>query len=726
MIRKATVGVGLLILLSPLFVSAQAVYLSPEARQQLLVLTTQLVQIAQELAAAQAQGPAYVATDEFRQKTAVWISRVTQIQQGVSAIVASAASPAYPSGPAYAGGACPNLSRDLIPGSVGADVGELQRFLARDPAARYPGEPHNLYDPSTVQALQRFQSAYGIVRGGNWNTTGYGRVGPATRAAIASVCSQRPQVTYPVPIPAPIPTPISTSVPTPGPANATLSASSKGQPERTVAFTVRTSAIDPCPPVSFVLSFGDGQEQVVSFPPSCSVQNQTIIHTYPQLGSYSARLTSGGFQTSVSILVALSNYSLSLKAEQDDVSYSVLLTATYDPGARCENNDYKLTWGDGASQTISFSNNSCNIETKTFKHTYEQSGTYTIRALDNVGHSASLSFQATVLAAAGAGDQSLVLNVHAEGPEGSTSIVDSSLRPHTISAQGGARIDADDSAVGDSALELDGDAYASIEASNDFKYGPDAFTVNLWFKPDSLPVSGNQAALLVQANSNALDSSLGGAGLVLYGDALYFIGRIGTATYHPLYNNTIHTGSLSADTWYHAAVVRFGNTVSLYLNGALQSSLNVSGSANSSDSPLSIGRYGGYNGNYFTGLIDEVQISKGVAKWTSNFTPPTDHVSNVTTNTTSYASGSAITVSWSTSEAPQSKDFIGLAYVNGDWSMTFNGEGSGWAWTDSAASGSKTLVAPAPGSYQVVYYISSTGEVVDGEEAGRSPTFTVY
>jgi hypothetical protein len=33
---------------------------------------------------------------------------------------------------------------------------------------------------------------------------------------------------------------------------------------------------------------------------------------------------------------------------------------------------------------------------------------------------------------------------------------------------------------------------------------------------------------------------------------------------------------------------------------------------------------GAQNGsNYFNGWIDEVRISKGIARWTSNFTPPT-------------------------------------------------------------------------------------------------------
>lgn len=84
-----------------------------------------------------------------------------------------------------------------------------------------------------------------------------------------------------------------------------------------------------------------------------------------------------------------------------------------------------------------------------------------------------------------------------------------------------------------------------------------------------------------------------------------------------------------ADTtvWHHIAIVRSGAILSTYLDGVFCSSVNIgvtgSGIINDSSSKFSIGRSGEYTGNPFNGYIDEFRFSKGIARWTANFTPPT-------------------------------------------------------------------------------------------------------
>lgn len=86
---------------------------------------------------------------------------------------------------------CPQLTRSLEFGSRGSDVVELQQFLiaqnmlADDLATGYFGE-------LTQAAVQTWQSTNGVVSSGTPDTTGYGRVGPKTRAAMESVCGGTP------------------------------------------------------------------------------------------------------------------------------------------------------------------------------------------------------------------------------------------------------------------------------------------------------------------------------------------------------------------------------------------------------------------------------------------------------------------------------------------------------------------------------------------------------
>jgi len=82
------------------------------------------------------------------------------------------------------------------------------------------------------------------------------------------------------------------------------------------------------------------------------------------------------------------------------------------------------------------------------------------------------------------------------------------------------------------------------------------------------------------------------------------------------------TTSVSSNTWYHLAVVRSGNTFSLYVNGVSESTATSSVVIADDTSNLLIG-VGDTGTTYLNGYIDDLRITKGYARYTSNFTPPT-------------------------------------------------------------------------------------------------------
>src|SRR5258706_9534158 len=86
----------------------------------------------------------------------------------------------------------------------------------------------------------------------------------------------------------------------------------------------------------------------------------------------------------------------------------------------------------------------------------------------------------------------------------------------------------------------------------------------------------------------------------------------------------ITSSSAITDTiWHHYAFVRNGNTITLYIDGVSKGTVSVTGlTVNNSANKLAIGRPGEYAGQYMNGWIDEFRFSKGIARWTSNFTPP--------------------------------------------------------------------------------------------------------
>jgi hypothetical protein len=85
------------------------------------------------------------------------------------------------------------------------------------------------------------------------------------------------------------------------------------------------------------------------------------------------------------------------------------------------------------------------------------------------------------------------------------------------------------------------------------------------------------------------------------------------------------TGSaLSISTWYHIAVTRSATSTKLFVNGTQSGSTYTdSNNYTSSTNPVVGALFDGYSLN---GYIDDLRITKGVARYTGNFTPPTSQV----------------------------------------------------------------------------------------------------
>jgi len=86
--------------------------------------------------------------------------------------------------------------------------------------------------------------------------------------------------------------------------------------------------------------------------------------------------------------------------------------------------------------------------------------------------------------------------------------------------------------------------------------------------------------------------------------------------------------TLSADTWYHLAYVRNGSSFKIYVNGVEDGSATNSNAITdpSSDAnavmQVAYFRTAAGADRYLHGYIDDLRITKGVARYTANFTPP--------------------------------------------------------------------------------------------------------
>lgn len=85
----------------------------------------------------------------------------------------------------------------------------------------------------------------------------------------------------------------------------------------------------------------------------------------------------------------------------------------------------------------------------------------------------------------------------------------------------------------------------------------------------------------------------------------------------------IGTISTNLNAWNHVAVTRQGDTFRSFVNGVLDRTITVAGSIYTTGRGFRLGLWG--TGTMpFNGFIDDLRINKGVARYTSSFTPPTE------------------------------------------------------------------------------------------------------
>jgi len=196
--------------------------------------------------------------------------------------------------------------------------------------------------------------------------------------------------------------------------------------------------------------------------------------------------------------------------------------------------------------------------------------------------------------------EDLVLLLHCDGVEGSTTFIDSGVSAHTVTATRAA-IDTSIKKFGTGSLNISTAGELTIPDSNDWDFGSGDFTIDLQMHDNNF----NNGGIVYQRSSYSSGN----------GWSLYCLSNF--LTFEVQNAGTIQlTASLSDYvSWLHVAVVRSGDTWSMYINGMLQDSQIKAYTIASQPLPLRIGD--GYSSNY-----DEIRILKNTAAWTSDFTPP--------------------------------------------------------------------------------------------------------
>jgi hypothetical protein len=214
-------------------------------------------------------------------------------------------------------------------------------------------------------------------------------------------------------------------------------------------------------------------------------------------------------------------------------------------------------------------------------------------------------------------DVSLLL--HGDGTNGSTTITDNSPSPKTVTAVGNAQISTAQSKFGGTSIAFDGTGdYLSVPENTGFDFGSGEFTIEFWVYCVS---AANFGGFVGKGTNGSVNTNTMSLEFNDTGNQISFVLGTGGA---PVYAITGTSNVRTAAIWQHIAVTRAGNSTKLFVNGTQEGSTYTTNYTIAAGGSLYVG--GGFFApatNTINGYIDDLRITKGVARYTAAFTPPT-------------------------------------------------------------------------------------------------------
>ena len=165
---------------------------------------------------------------------------------------------------------------------------------------------------------------------------------------------------------------------------------------------------------------------------------------------------------------------------------------------------------------------------------------------------------------------------------------------------------------------LENQARVDTPSSPNYHFGSGDFTVEAFVYPSST-INPSEVSYVVSLYSTQVSDPQRSWAIrrAADGQANLLLAEVPGAT-----GLSLSGGKIPVETWVHLAVSRQSGTVRLFVGGVLVNSALYANSLHPSTAPLAVGAMG--NGFFgFKGNIDEVRVTKGVARYTAGFTPPT-------------------------------------------------------------------------------------------------------
>lgn len=192
------------------------------------------------------------------------------------------------------------------------------------------------------------------------------------------------------------------------------------------------------------------------------------------------------------------------------------------------------------------------------------------------------------------------------------------LKGHAVTLNGNVVRSATQSKFGGYSAYFDGTGgYLTIPTSSDFNFGSGDFTVEFFVFFSSVTTSG-----LVAFGPS------GYVPVLVYnvGSEIRFYSGSATASSWDVASAAVIKSGASTGQWYHIAIARSGSSIRLFCDGVLSTTVTSSATLANAITTIRLGDWAG--ANYLNGYIDDLRITKGVARYTATFPVPTEAFPN--------------------------------------------------------------------------------------------------
>jgi len=228
------------------------------------------------------------------------------------------------------------------------------------------------------------------------------------------------------------------------------------------------------------------------------------------------------------------------------------------------------------------------------------------------------------------------LLMHFDGTDGSTTFTDHSANAFVPMLIGGnVQIDTAQSKFGGASCLFDGTGDYMFVTDNTtpadriakFEFGTGDFTVETWVRLAGASTAFQTFICFGDENSvngstfswalEKLDSGNGGQ------FRFFFYDNTAPKPASQVFYQVVGTTVPNLNQWYHLAATRASGTMRLFVDGVQEASAAANAEINlGSGRKIIIGQF--INGTRnVNGHLDDIRVTKGVARYTANFTPPT-------------------------------------------------------------------------------------------------------